>query len=170
MFEYDIPNHVDRTCKCGRVVSIEICYYASELCECGEMIFPRFGSSSEDSVERLLSIIGIDLTIDFDGQLMVSSETDISQDVLNFIYHNQIHIRKRFERRRMKAQQMFVGGSLGGKSHTHGNVGAKQVVIERIGKGHWEVYESRDRSDPRLYFMGRSTSENNARKRKFVKG
>lgn len=170
MFEYDIPNHVDRTCKCGRVVSIEIDQYGSELCECGEMIFPRFGLGNENPLEKLLEIIGVHLSIDFDGQLIASSYEEIRHDVLAFLYHNQLPLRHKFERRRMKAQQMFVGGSLAGKPHTHGNVSAKHVVIERIGKAHWEVYESRDWADPRLYFMGRSTSEKNAKERKFVKG
>ncbi len=171
MLEYNIENTVDVQCKCGATVALVIQRWSGVNCElCGEHVIRTFSSSyGKESVIQLLALFGIDLTIDFDGQLIAKSEATIDNDVLRFIHQHQVGLKEHFEHKRHEAQQMYVGGSFAGKPHGYGRMLKNQIVTEHIGKKHWEVYESREYTDPRLYFIGRATSEAKARQRKFVK-
>lgn len=171
MLEYNIENTVDVQCKCGATLSLVIQQWSGVKCElCGERVSQSFSSGyGKESVIQLLALFGVNLTIDFDGQLIARSETAIDDDVLQFIYQHQVGLKEHFENKRHEAQQMYVGGTFAGKPHSYGRMLKNQIVTEHIGKKHWEVYESRDYSDPRLYFIGRATSEAKAKQRKFVK-
>jgi hypothetical protein len=167
--EFAIRDVIDVDCECGHAVPIKLndSYPLAQCQNCKEFVKVRVPLTDPDAVE-LLECFGITVTVDYDGQLILHSD-EIPDVVGQFVFRNQVAIKKRFERIRARSQQMFVGGSLAGKGHQYGRICEGHAVNERICKGHWETYESRDYSDPRLYFVGRSTSEKNAKARKFVK-
>lgn len=166
MNEYPIRDTITVECQaCQSDVQITLDSHApASLCKCGEFVAAPALSAIIDPIEVLLAF-GVEVTQDFDGQLILRTEDELSEEVGRFVFRNQYAFKQRLAVIRSKAQQIYIGGSLAGQSHSYWrNAG---LIIEKIGKGHWEAYESRDFEDMRLYYVGRATSQQKAKKREF---
>lgn len=167
MNEYPIQDTITIECRtCQADVDVKLDSHApASRCTCGEIVTATSQTAIIDPIE-VLRAFGIEVTQDFDGQLILRTEDELSEKVGRFVYRNQYAFKQRLANIRAAAQQIYIGGSLAGRSHAYWrNAG---LIIEKIGKGHWEAYESRDFEDMRLYYVGRATSQQKAKRRQWV--
>lgn len=124
------------------------------------------GNSRYESAnaEDLLKTMGYDLSVDYDGSLLVESEYAVPYPLIEWLTRNQRNLLRKIEYRGQCARAVFFGGSMAGKHHSHHLTCFTQQVYEHIARGHWETYEFRGKDDPRLYFVGRTTSKVKAKR------
>ncbi|KKN88408.1 hypothetical protein LCGC14_0249710 [marine sediment metagenome] len=118
-----------------------------------------------------LEACGYRLSVDWDGGLLVDSDDEPPEEVRKWLFFNQCELRSTIEYVGKAARACFMGGSKNGERHGRGirpRYGQIEPVHVHIGRSHWETYEFRDRNDPRLFFVGRSTSKAKAKQGVFV--
>ena len=167
MNEYPIKDTMTVQCRvCSSDVELKLDSHApASRCDCGEIVTGLSQSAIIDPLE-VLRAFGIEVSQDFDGQLILRTDGELTQRVAQFVYRNQYAVKQRLANLRAISQQIYIGGSLAGKSHAYWrNAG---LIVEKIGKAHWEAYESRDFEDMRLYYVGRATSMQKAKRRQWV--
>lgn len=167
MADHPIPPKGQVECsKCGEKTTVEIASRTGYArCACGNCL--GYGQNRATWVE-VFSLFGLDLSVDFDGQLIVASETEPSRDVLKWLFHHQGQLREAIENAGRDSRRVFVGGSRNGERHGTPFRNGDRVHIH-IGRADWETYEYRGHTDPRLFFVGRARSRAKARKALFVK-
>ena len=160
------PTGILKCHKCGAENRVNIDHpsvYAT--CDCGTWICGR--QDSHPTATDVLTLFGFNLGLDWDGALTVESNEPVPAAIRKWLFDNQGHFRSSLECRRRLNQKVFVGGSLAGQPHCEGYWTDRSAVIRKIGPRHWEAYKFRDNNDPRLYYVGRATSEAKAKKGQF---
>lgn len=127
------------------------------------------------TIEGLLALFGYLLTVDFDGQLLVESEQPLPKKLVNWLFEHQGELRHHFDVYRYRNLATYVGGTMNGHRHGGPSLDANCRHHVHLGRAHWETYEQRGpkygpigKRDPRLFFLGRATSEAKARAGEFV--
>lgn len=91
MTEYLIPTEGDMPCKCGRMVRVDMSGDKLVIeCVCGWRSVPFMPLACALS---LLGAMGIVLSLDWDGQLIVSSDREVPDEVLGWLFSWQISLR-----------------------------------------------------------------------------
>jgi len=155
------------TCSCRSEVAVSM-IESFVLCQCD--VCGRRHRISSPRVEPLdfLERIGFRLFLDYDGQLLVESESEIPAELSKYIFQHQGSFRGTLQHRNREKLSVYIGGSLNGQEHHHGYSYHKARIVEKIGPKHWEAYEYRQVRDPRLFYAGRSTSEKKAKTGQFI--
>ncbi len=139
-------------------------------CVCGEILRYRHRHPSPLSA---LEVCGYKLSVDYDGALLVDSPGDLPEELREWLFACQCELRGVIEYVGKAARACFVGGTKAGQRHRQGighRYGALDTpVCVHIGRAHWETYKFHGRDDPRLFYVGRSTSKAKAKQGCFVK-
>ncbi len=137
-------------------------------CSCGRRLRYRHHYSEPISA---LEVCGYRLSVDYDGALLVDSDGELPEEVREWLFFNQCELRSTIEYAGKAARACYIGGSKDGERHGRGirrRYGQIESVHVHIGRAHWETHEFRDRNDPRLFSVGRSTSKAKAKQGVFV--
>ena len=111
---------------------------------------------------RLLTILGVDLGLDWDDELLVTCPEFITGNTLEDVVREHAdQIRTEIAARAGRARRQFVGGPFNGKRHDVNFVpGCYRGV--KVGLRRWAVYHFQ--RDGRAIFRGWATSEMKARR------
>lgn len=156
------------TCECGQHIEIEMPLFGTRHHRCPDCQKDHSVWTRTPGYEEIFDLFGFRLFLDWDGQLMVESETEVPEQVRKWLHQHQGVIRIRFENQRKKAVSVYVGGSMNGQTHSMYSAYRGFCVHEHIGRKHWETYRFQTDGDLRLFYVGRSTSQKNAKAGKYL--
>ena len=166
MIETPIPSEGELPCeRCGEDLTIELSKASGwARCKCGAR---RQWRQPVPEIASVFALFGVELSIDYDGQLIASSDEQLTESVADWLFKHQGTIRSTIERKGRSAMSQFVGGTMDGKRHCRHPTSWDRQVLLHHGRADWEVYEFRG-DDPRLFFVGRTTSKAKAKRGEFV--
>ncbi len=156
------------TCRhCGEKCEVDVSrQHGWGRCTCGKSV--QYGQVST-TVPGIFELFGIELSLDYDGQLLAESAYELSEPIRQWLFDHQGEIRQGIEWIGRKQRAVYIGGARNGQPHTYLRGGSSnEPVYVHVARAHWETYEFRGDDDPRLFFAGRSTSKVKARRGVFV--
>ena len=155
--------------KCGFGVDVDMSrgsHYGA--CVCGATVQDKTPGLAND-IGVLFTALGCTFTLDYDDSLIVESAAVLNDGVLDWLCNHQRTICDHIKYTGKKRRAVFIGGPLAGQRHDYWQDSWRKMrVTVHKGRAHWEVYDFRDRDDPRLYYVGRSTSEAKAKRGEYV--
>jgi hypothetical protein len=150
-------------CECGE--SFVVTNVTGSRCKCG-----KFNETPmrTPGYSEIFALFGFHIHQDIDGDLFIESDQQVPVNVIQWLKKHQGTIRTRMDCMRRRALRIFIGGSLNGKAYATFCLCVGERKHMQIGPRHWETYERRDMIDERLYFVGRATSKEKAKRSRFV--
>ncbi len=134
-------------------------------CGCGKLLYKR---QPPTLIMDILGLFGYGVSIDWDGALLIESEAELPDNLRAWLFEHQGELRSSIEFKGRVARAIYLGGTKDGERHHYYHYHLNPFVYVHIARAHWETYKMKQRNDPRLFYVGRSTSKAKAKRGEYV--